>query len=243
MNITDLKDIHTGKRCFIIGNGPSLNKTNLKLLRDEITFSFNGIFLNFEKMGYIPTYYIVADQHYVAYHREEINNVNGTIKIFPTSYEHLIPSTPQTVFVNITATPHESRPNFSDNSSKYIKACYTVVYLAMQIAYYMGIREIYLVGVDHDWGRDVAQNPKNTSPHNAIENNNDVKYFHSEYIAKGESWMIPYFRGIEAGYSLAKEFYKEHDSKIYNATIGGKLEIFPRIDYNKLCKDTITLTK
>src|ERR1700738_2271379 len=49
------------RRCFVIGNGPSLGKMDLSPLRDEITIGCNGLFLLFEKLGFLPTYYTVED--------------------------------------------------------------------------------------------------------------------------------------------------------------------------------------
>lgn len=229
MEISDFKNKYLGERCFIIGNGPSLNKTNLKCLKNETTFGTNGIFLNYKSMGYMPTFYIVADMHYVKVHVKDIDSINGTIKLFPRTYKKYFPhNNDKIIYLNITDTPHKSRPNFSIDADKYIKACYTTTYLNMQLAYYMGIRKVYLIGVDHDWGDEIAQHPKNTSPHNGIINPKNIGYFHPDYILKDELWMIPYFKGIEAGYSFAKKFYEEHNGIIYNATVGGKLEIFKR---------------
>ena len=53
---------HEGQRAFIIGNGPSLNQCNLSLLRNEVTFGVNAIYLNRAKMGFYPTYYVVEDE-------------------------------------------------------------------------------------------------------------------------------------------------------------------------------------
>ena len=36
-----LKGIHIGKRCFIIGNGPSLRVEDLEKIKDEYTFAAN----------------------------------------------------------------------------------------------------------------------------------------------------------------------------------------------------------
>ena len=49
--LTDLKDIHKGRRAFIIGNGPSLKQTDLSKLRDEITFCINRFYLAFPRTG------------------------------------------------------------------------------------------------------------------------------------------------------------------------------------------------
>ncbi len=40
-----MHNIHHGQRCFIIGNGPSLQRTDLTKLKDEFTFGMNRIYL------------------------------------------------------------------------------------------------------------------------------------------------------------------------------------------------------
>ncbi|HQL39176.1 MAG TPA: hypothetical protein PKV95_06830, partial [Anaerolineaceae bacterium] len=46
---------HAGKRCFIIGNGPSLRQTDLAKLRGEMTFGLNRIYLAFPELGFTTT--------------------------------------------------------------------------------------------------------------------------------------------------------------------------------------------
>ena len=42
--LMELKGRHAGERIFIIGNGPSLNKMDLRLLKDEVTIASNGLY-------------------------------------------------------------------------------------------------------------------------------------------------------------------------------------------------------
>ena len=53
------RDRYKGKRCFVIGNGPSLNKHDLKLLEDEYTFAVNGFFYKSQDTGFI--HHVVED--------------------------------------------------------------------------------------------------------------------------------------------------------------------------------------
>ena len=78
-----LKNKHKGKRCFVIGNGPSLNKMDLSLLKNEYTFGVNGVFYAFDELGFMPTYYVVEDRLVAEDNRYKINNLSETIKIFP----------------------------------------------------------------------------------------------------------------------------------------------------------------
>ena len=49
------RDLHRGKRCFVIGNGPSLKQTDLSLLKNEFTFGLNRIYLLFPELGFTTT--------------------------------------------------------------------------------------------------------------------------------------------------------------------------------------------
>src|SRR5574339_576280 len=56
-----LKDIHKGKRAFVIANGPSLKQTDLSKLKNEFTFGMNRIYLMFPGLGFSTTYLTVVN--------------------------------------------------------------------------------------------------------------------------------------------------------------------------------------
>ena len=45
-------NLHQGKRCFVMGNGPSLRQTDLSKLKNEYTIGLNRIYLAFAEMGF-----------------------------------------------------------------------------------------------------------------------------------------------------------------------------------------------
>src|SRR5512142_1402359 len=57
--LAEWKDRCKGQRAIIIGNGPSLNQTDLAKLRGEFTFGLNRIFLMFPALGF-PTSCLVS---------------------------------------------------------------------------------------------------------------------------------------------------------------------------------------
>ena len=40
MKTIELKDKHTGQKCFVIGNGPSLTKEQIDIARNHITIGY-----------------------------------------------------------------------------------------------------------------------------------------------------------------------------------------------------------
>lgn len=229
MNIISLGKIHWKQRCFLIGNGPSLNQTDLTLLKNEYTFGVNKIYQLFDKMGFVPTYYVVIDEKDAEYDKEEIRNIKGTTKIFPCAFEPLFP--------NETYFKWCGGGTFSPDASKGLDSGENVMYICMQLAYYMGFRKVYLVGMDFDWGEEL----QDIRPHQTIIGHDQKTHFSPNYRKPNELWVAPDLEEALKGFTKAKDYfekphgeYREELGKIYNATIGGKLEIFPRVNYQDI---------
>ena len=221
------------------GQAPSINNTNLNLIKDEITFGVNSIFL--KSKTFTPTFYVVED-HLVAEDRsEEIINYKGPrIKFFPIYLAYCFPEGSDTIFFN--HRPRISYPNgfdFSTDASKVTYTGCTVTFTCMQLAFHMGFKEIYLVGVDFDY----------KIPHDVIKENSygvdvltslssDPNHFDSKYFGKGYRWHNPQVEKMGEAYQEAKGVTEAQGVKIYNATKGGKLEIFQRVEYESLFDTT-----
>ena len=89
LDLQKLKNKYEGKRCFIIGNGPSLNKIDLNFLKEEFSFGVNGIFYKTEESGFKPTFYVVEDTHVMRDNIEKINAYKTEYKFFPTKFKNI----------------------------------------------------------------------------------------------------------------------------------------------------------
>lgn len=226
------KNLHSGKRCFIIGNGPSLNKINLKLLKDEYTFGMNAIYINYENMGFYPNYYAVEDVFVAEDRCNEINSYSKSIKFFPNYLKYCLNKDEQTIFINlITNQSLKDFPRFSTNVASKVYFGGTVSYVCMQLAYYMGFTAIYLVGFDHNYTIPQTAQISGTG---ILSMDDDTNHFSKDYFGKGKRWHDPNRDRMEKAYNTADKMFKAAGRKIYNATAGGKLEVFERIDYNSL---------
>lgn len=227
------KNIHKNERCFIIGNGPSLTSKDLDKLQQcsEISFAFNRIYHIFDQTQWRPTYYITQDEKIISGSHIEVNNsIKSSTKFIPIElkwYNH-IKINDAKYFHIINRNISENIPDFSEDISKYIINSKTVIYTAIQIAVYMGIKEIYLIGVDHHF-------------HTSINNKGEIiidpdakDYFSNEYNQDKDNLYIPNTDVSTLTYIAAKEYADKHGIKIYNATRGGKLEVFPRINFDIL---------
>ena len=104
----------------------------------------------------------------------------------------------------------------------------TVSYLSMQLAYYMGFNEVYLIGFDHSY--DIPENAE-VNQSEIMSNSDDPNHFDPKYIGKGYRWHDPQVDRMEKSYERAKLVFEKNNRNITNATVGGHLEVFPRVDY------------
>lgn len=229
--LLSLKNIYRGRRGFIIGNGPSLNKLDLNLLKDEITIGCNGIFMLFAQMNYLPTFYTVEDTLVAEDRAEMINKIRGITKIFPYDLRYCLKSDPDTVFINFLRR-YSGFPKFSTQGESLIYWGGTVTFMNMQLAHYLGIREVYLIGMDHNYKAPSKVDEQKGCV--ITSHSSDVNHFHPDYFGPGYRYHDPMVERMEVAYRKAKEAYEDNGGFIYNATSGGKLEVFDRVEFSSL---------
>lgn len=227
LKLKDLRNIHKDKRCFIIGTGPSLTISDLELLTNEITFAPNRIFEILQKTEWRPTYYVCQDHDIINKFSDKITSISAKIKFLPVEYRSRFVGDEYRYFVlkENDYYPHDAK--FSVDISNHISQGYTVTYGAIQIAVYMGFKEIYLIGIDHNYSivRDSSGRPvKLTDSKNYSENM--MEYINLKNLPRIEESTI--------AYETAEKITRKKGVKIFNATRGGKLEAFERIDLDKL---------
>ena len=231
--IASFRNRYLGRRAFIIGNGPSLNQLDLSLLKEEITFGVNSFYLNRDKMGFLPTHYIVEDTLVAEDRAAEINRLAGTNKWFGNYLRYCLEDGPDVIWLNVRFRydPYDGFPHFSRNAGRMLWVGGTVSYLCMQLAYYMGVSETYLIGFDHSY---VIPADAKVSGNSITSQSDDPNHFHPDYFGKGYRWHDPRVERMEVSYRRARAEFERAGRKIFNATAGGKLEVFPRVMYSSL---------
>jgi len=231
-----LKNKHKGQCCFVIGNGPSLQITDLDRLKSEITFASNKIYLAFDQTDWRPTYYVVEDSLVAQQNYDEINNLHGFPKFFPNCMKQWAPVFKNGIYYEVVWEDfYPQFPGFSINALDKLYWGSTVTYTCMQLACFMGIRKIYLIGVDFNFIL-----PKRAGEENRRRiyfSEDERNHFHQSYRKPGEKWHEPKLPYQEKAYLAAREAVRQIGGQIFNATRGGKLEVFPRVDVDALFRE------
>lgn len=218
-----LKNRYWGARCFIIGNGPSIRQMDLSPLRSEYTFGLNRIYLLFESLGFATTFLVVANRLVLEQFHHEITETACEVFVSHHSSRGL-PVGQSAVSVLCRRSPgFSTRPllrGFWDG--------HTVTYLALQLAYYMGFTEVVLIGVDHAFAS------AGTAHQTVTSSGDDHNHFHPNYFGPGVQWQLPDLETSELAYRMARARYEAAGRSVIDATVGGKLTVFPKKQYDRL---------
>lgn len=203
------------KRCFIVATGPSLTTEDLDVLleKKEFCFSVNGICKVQTKWK--PDVYIVSDGKFFEENQEEIRRYDCPIKLLPdVNIEFWKTKKEGEYQIHRACIDSYNVFEFTEDITKVINVIGTVVVGCIQIAVYMGFKEIYLLGTDCNYVIGSVNN-----------------YF------GGDSKPDLIDHSVEAmikGYQMCRDYADSHGIKIYNATRGGMLEVFERVDFDSL---------
>ena len=231
--INQYKNKYTGKRCFLIGNGPSLRAEDLEILHrhNEICFAFNRIYNIFDETCWRPSFYISQDEKMLKGCAETVDQLSLPVKLIPIQlhWYHDI-DIHDAVYFNMNWQQVEDPRKFlfSDDAAHVLHCASTGMYTAAQLAVYMGFKQIYFIGVDHHF--QISQNNKGE-----IVVDNTVKdYFSDKYNTDKQNLYIPNTEKSTLTYIAMKKQCEQRNVKVFNATRGGKLEVFPRIEFDTL---------
>jgi hypothetical protein len=235
------REIHKGRRAFVIGNGPSLNRQNLSLLKHELTFTCNSFFLHPILAEWQPTYHALM----------EATLFDGTVErgLWFEQIRHKMPQT--TFFVPaIWKKAIEEKHLLADERTHYIgfsghmnmrltsvdiagpvPGGESTVLLSLLLALYMGCDPIYLLGMDHDWlttrNMDTHFYPLDTQFYNGCRLGTDLSKipYDSDALSIQRLW---------AGHRNLKAFGEARGVRIQNATDEGFLDVFERVTFDSL---------
>lgn len=225
-----MRNRHAGKRCFIIGNGPSLRRTDLSKLQGEFTIGLNRIYLLFDELGFETTWLVSVNQLVLEQCADELASLSLPKFLSWGGYHHFPQEKRREVFW-LNTFYRQAFPRFGKfpPGPTGLWEGATVTYVALQLAYFFGFDQVILVGVDHSFSTK-------GDPHKEVvtDQDGDPNHFSSNYFGPGFRWHLPDLQTSELAYALARYHYGLSNRLVLDATVGGKLTIFPKVDYDSL---------
>jgi hypothetical protein len=221
------KNRHKGQTCVVIGNGPSLKAEDLtRIAQCGIpTFACNRIHLIFPQTPWRPTYYFMSDEKLINQYGDHIDDVPAENRFFPKMCRDRIKNGN---FYNQLMSRYDQEGRFSLHAGKGVYTGCTITAEMLQFAYFMGFHNIYLIGVDFSY--QISKKLDDVTYSYQGENN----YFIPGYLKPGEVADMPNVNANLLAFHAAKEAIEGQGRIVQNATRGGKLEVFTRVNLDEL---------
>lgn len=245
MMLADFKNKYQGHRAFFIGGGPSLNQTPLHLMKDEYCFGCNRIYEIYSQTDWRATHYLAVTNENWKYKEwvESLENMVATgipcfiadkywimhaLGIAPEWYtppkgDNVIPIRARKL---MHGKPGEmvARAGWTKDVEDFIVSHRTVSMVFLQLAHWMGFSPLYLVGCDLGYKTFKEGEP---DPNHWIE---DYELYKRPRRAANNN-----IRMQKVHVEMSK-IAKKQGIEVYNATIGGELETYERVDIYELLK-------
>lgn len=239
-----LKDRHAGSRCFILGAGSSIAQQDLNKLAGEYVISVSNTFVHPEYSSIRPRYHVLPaillghDKYYpkekfIDWLKDMESRTLDAEMFFHIGDREMIES--NGLFRGRTLhwieyAPWAGSVNTPIDLSK-VPTIWSVSELAITTAIYLGFKEIYLIGMDHDWF------------------NGPLVYF---YDANKDHKMHPTEKllqqhGVDAEFQMRRhaDIFRKYKylyglkQNIFNANANPNhyLDVFPKVEYESLFSD------
>ncbi len=232
-----LRNNYKGKRVFLIGNGPSLNKTPLYLLKGEYKMCFNRFNIMLERLNWKPDFFLTTD--------------NLVLSDLVNEFDKIIPNTKYSFFPGI----HFRGQSFIKEIQKYDNAYWTiqllgkgfsenlpkiypggsVIYEGFQILKYLGFKTVYLIGVDMNYKIHESVKPLQEKGIDIIsQKDDDPNHFDPRYFGKNKKYHQPEKYVIDNTLEDLKyiaDKVTDYDFQIINIGFDSKLQCFKKTDF------------
>ena len=244
--LSSFRGIHRGRKCFIIGNGPSLQIDDLDRIQQNkyISIASNKIYLAHNETNWRPSYYTVGDRLVAENNTKQIRELD-LFKFFPTFLKSIMSNSKspsdrgRNFYFRALHGKYDANgkylSSFSPNIIKGFHIGQTVTNLNIQLAYYLGCNPIILIGLD-----GVYKGSTTLTSHDeygrVYVSHGEINHFNKDYRKIGERWSIPNIEYHEIAFNCCKKFLEKRGVTILNASRRSAVKAFARINLDSILR-------
>lgn len=217
-----LRNRHAGERALLVANGPSLNRMDLRFLNSETTIGLNKIFLGLRDLGFYPRYLVAVNAKVLEQSAAELRKLT-CVKFIAKRAAAFLPEDALTYHIDTSNPPYR----FCRDVTAGIHEGWTVTYAGLQIAYFLGFREVVLIGLDHRYRYYGTPNQA------SVLYGSDPNHFCCNYFGHGQEWDNPDLTQSEESYRIARRCFERDGRRIIDATVDGACSVFDKVDYQE----------
>ena len=202
---------------------PFKTPTDLSKLRNVFSIGMNRFYMAFPELGFSTSLLLTVNNLVIEQCADDLRQLPIPTFVSWRSRK-LIQPAPNLHYLYTSYF----KPAFNGDATGRLWEGATVTFVAMQLAYFMGFQQVILIGVDHNF------TTKGTPNTTVISSGDDPNHFHPGYFGQGFRWQLPDLETSEIAYRMAKEAYRKDGREILDATVDGKLTIFPKVDFETI---------
>ncbi len=239
-----LKDRHVDSRCFIFGAGSSVKGQDIKKLEGEIVISVSNTFVHPDFQLIKPRYHVIPPliKGHGEMHTEA--KFNAWLKAMEAA------TGDAEMFFHIGDREMIERNGlFKDRILHWVEYAWwngdfdtpidlmciphiwSVSELALTVTLYFGFKEIYLIGIDHDWFNGTLVYFFDPGKEHVLRpDKEDLSFADSEFQMRRHANI---FRKYKYLYSIKKNVFNANANKSHY------LDVFPKVDYDSLFDSAI----
>lgn len=236
IDLESIKNAYKGERCFVLGTGSSILEHDLLKLKGEYSFAVNFFPLHPHFKEIAPAFYCMRDTW--AIDSEIGRDVMARVGEFKDMLK----------FLDAPAVGLIDELNYKNQPYYLLKSTGGCVWksgvvnldivdgvdygggvvtdFCFPLLFFMGFSKIYLLGCDLTYDLEAPSNKARPYFYDIPTPAPPIPDY-AKWLAEQTKVQIKSFR-------VFKWIFKAEDIEIYNAGIGGNLDVFPRVDYDSL---------
>ena len=230
--------MHQGKRCFIVGNGPSVENQNILLLKDEIKICVNQYFRHPHFKQVPPNYWIQADPYiwqkkdtYLKPLLDSIESNQIVTKLFFPLEGMFQPQ--NSTYLNLYYFKYDYANKVINDEIDFCREIphygQNVLLVCLMLAFYLGCNPIYIIGAENSWWAWKKED---------YDNRHTPHFYGPKSTAASDRFSFEEMQTTihvqKFQYFQLKKYAAQHGYNIFNATVGGELNFFDRATYEDL---------
>lgn len=239
-----LKNVFSNRRCFVLATGPSIKRQDLSKLSGEISISVSNFFVHPDFKIIKPFFHVFTPSHPPITEDQFGEMFKDAEKHFPENQNVMISLSDKHIveryqvfkkqnvyYYYLGIKPIDKKIDFT----KDLPEIQTVPHVAIYLAIYLGVKEINLLGVDHDWILHVGESRHFFEEKESVLSQKG----YNEWSESDFGTECASYASLWDKYRSIRSFAKKEHISITNATDGGLLDLFPR----KNLDDILGITK
>ncbi len=232
---------------YILGNGPSLNKIDIRKLKDKDTISFNRAFIAYNDWGFFPKYYMAVDVVVLQNIKEKVRELieSSPIEKFllPLWSRSYFGNSDKVCYLNLRDSRFLKRRIWGKDFNR-LSIIANVGATSVPVLKILDYKNFIILGTDCNYiesnikNVDIEYNPENRTGRRIIyksSGNDDPNHFRPDYFGSGTEYSKPQQMNHYKGWEFIAKRMKREKINIILCSPGSRLiNLFAEGDFEDI---------